>query len=70
MGAEGIRGRSRRRHWTAGKTSLKLAKVSGQHRQHVVQHVASAWTPLSQIRLCQQAERLAVHLEHVHVELG
>jgi len=41
-----------------------------QHLQHIVEHITCARTPVAEVRSCQQAQRLAVHLEEIKIELG
>lgn len=64
------RGRPGRGDGRAGQTALELVEVAGQHAEDVVQDVTGAGATLAEVGFGEQAEGLAVHLEHVHVELG
>lgn len=54
----------------AGQAARQELGVADEHLEHVVKHVARAGAALAEVRLGEEAERLAVHLEHVHVEVG
>lgn len=58
------------RHWTVGQMPLHHVRLNDQHLQHIVQHIAGPRTPVTEVRARQQAQRLAVHLEEIKVELG
>lgn len=49
---------------------LQHVRLNDEHLEHIVQHIAGTGTPMTKIGACQQAERLAVHLEEIKVELG
>lgn len=58
------------RHWTVGQMPLHHVGLYDQHLQHIVEHVSGPRTPVAEVRSCQQAQRLTVHLEEIKVELG
>lgn len=58
------------RHWTIRQVPLHHVGLYDQHLQHIVEHISCPRTPVTKVRPCQQAQRLAVHLEEIKVEFG
>lgn len=52
----------------SGTSGAHQVTAAPQQLQHVVEQVAGAWTPFTQVLFGQQAQRFAVHLEQFSFE--